>query len=252
MTLPWCSTVTLWAMSSTKPMSCSITSTERSLDDAVQQLGRLLALADAHAGDGLVEHEQRRVLDQQHADLEPLLLAVAQILGVVVEMVLEEDVAGDLLDPLADGGVALEGERAEHGAAARVGDLQVLEHGEVFVDRRRLELAADAGADDLVLLHLGQLAALERDGAAGRLGPAADEVEHRGLAGAVGPDDDADLVAVEIEGEIVDRAEAVERDGQPFDGEEKVGPGHSCRLPARAHAALRRSRWSAGAPLASA
>ena len=69
------------------------------LDDAVEQLGGLGALADAHAGDRLVEHQQVRVLDQQHADLEPLLLAVAEQVGAHVEAVLQEDHLGDFMRP---------------------------------------------------------------------------------------------------------------------------------------------------------
>ena len=70
---------------------------------------------------------------------------------------------GDFLDAVAHLGVAAEGQRAEHRSAARKGDLQVFEHREVFVDRRRLKLAADAGADDLVFFHVGQFVALELD-----------------------------------------------------------------------------------------
>src|SRR5277367_1114951 len=43
------------------------------LDDPMQELGGLLALVDAHASDRLVEHQELGILDQQHADLEPLL-----------------------------------------------------------------------------------------------------------------------------------------------------------------------------------
>jgi hypothetical protein len=59
----------------------------------------LTPLADAHAGDRLVEHQQIGILDQQHADLEPLLLAVAEQVGAHVEPVLQEDHLGDLLRP---------------------------------------------------------------------------------------------------------------------------------------------------------
>ena len=43
-----------------------------------QQLGGLLGLGVGHAGDRLVDQQQLRVLRQQHADLEPLLLAVRE------------------------------------------------------------------------------------------------------------------------------------------------------------------------------
>src|SRR6185295_18688175 len=108
-----------------------------------------------------------------------------------------------------------------HGAAARIGDLEILEHGEVLEYRRRLELAADAGLHDLVLLQLRQLLAakLDRPGGGPRL--AADQVEHRGLAGAVGADDDADLVLLDIEGQIIDRLEAVEGNRERLDREQE-------------------------------
>ena len=68
------------------------------LDDCVQQFSCLHALADAHAGYRLVEHQKLRILDQQHADLEPLLLTVAEQIGTHVETILEEDHLGDFLD----------------------------------------------------------------------------------------------------------------------------------------------------------
>ena len=110
---------------------------------------------DAHAGDRLVEHQQLRVLDQQHADLEPLLLAVAeQSRRQRSSRSFRKIISATSSTRSLHLGVALEGQRAEHGAAARKRNLQILEHGEVFVDRRRLELAADAGLHDLVLLQL--------------------------------------------------------------------------------------------------
>src|SRR5205807_953894 len=157
----------------------------------------------------LVEHQEVRVLDQQHADLEPLLLAMAELGGRGLETILEEDHLGDLLDTILHGRIALEGQRAEYGAAARERDLEILEHAEILEHRGRLELAADAGLDDLVLAQLGQLLAAKLDRAGGRFGLAADQVEHRGLASTVRADDDADLVLLDIKGEIVDRLEAV-------------------------------------------
>jgi hypothetical protein len=100
-------TVTLWAMRLTNSMSCSITITERSLADALQQLAGQLALAHAHAGDGLVEHQQLRLLHQQHADLEPLLLAVRQQTRFDVELVAEADFVGNRLHPLRTSSVHL-------------------------------------------------------------------------------------------------------------------------------------------------
>ena len=112
----------------------------------------------------LVEHQQLRVLDQQHADLEPLLLAVTEQVGAGVEAVLQEDHLRRLLDALLHRGVALEGQRSRTRVRPRGKEISRFSNTrEVFVDRRRLELAADAGLHDLVLLQLRQLRAAELD-----------------------------------------------------------------------------------------
>ena len=54
--------------------------------------------------------------------------------------------------------------------------------------------------------------ALEDEAAAGRLVDAADEVEDRALAGAVGADDGEDLALLHVEGDAVHGADAAERD----------------------------------------
>ncbi len=192
------------------------------LDDRIEQLRGLDALADAHAGDRLIEHQQVWILDQQHADLEPLLLAVREHIGIHVEAILQEDHLGDLLDAFAHRGITLEHQRTEHRAPAWIGNLQILEHREIVIDGRRLELAADTGLHDLVLLELGQLLAAELHRPRRGFGFAANQVEHRGLAGTVRADDDADLVLLDIEREIVHRFETVEGNGEPFDREQEV------------------------------
>ncbi len=84
----------------------------------------LTPLADAHACHRLIEHQQVRVLDQQHANFQPLLLAMAEQIRVHVETVFQEDHFGDFMNPVAHHGVAGEGQRAEHAAAARKGNLK--------------------------------------------------------------------------------------------------------------------------------
>jgi hypothetical protein len=53
--------------------------------------------------------------------------------------------------------------------------------------------------------------ALEGDLSDLRMIEAVDDVEHRRLAGAVGPDDRADLTLVNVEADILDRLHAAER-----------------------------------------
>src|SRR6266852_5006823 len=76
----------------------------------------------------------------------------------------------------------------------------------------------------------------------GRLGLAADQVEHRGLASAIGADDDPDLVVIDVERQIVDRLEAVKGNRQSLDRKQEV-----LRLVTYEHVL---SPHSAGAPSA--
>jgi hypothetical protein len=46
-----------------------------------EQLRRARGFLVGHAGHGLVQQQQLGVLHQQHADLQPLLLAMAQVAG---------------------------------------------------------------------------------------------------------------------------------------------------------------------------
>ncbi len=198
------------------------------LADLAEQLAGLAALGNAHAGDGLVEHQQLGLLHEQHPDLEPLLLAVAEKLGALIQAVSQQDLPGHPIDPIGDLLRPPEGERAENAAAAWKRDLQVLEHREVLVDGRRLELPPHAGVHDLVLGHARELLLLEADRSARRLGAAADEIEQRGLAGAVRADDHAQLVAIDVEVQRVHRLEAVERDREVFDVSSTTGDCVPC------------------------
>ena len=114
---PWCITVTLWAMLLDELHVVLDHDHRAVLADALQQLGGQLALAHAHAGDRLVEHQQLGVLHQQHADFQPLLLAVREQAGLGVELVGQADVLRHFVDARPDLVGALEGQRAEHAAA---------------------------------------------------------------------------------------------------------------------------------------
>ena len=56
-----------------------------------QQLGRALDLLRRHAGHRLVHQQQFRVLHQQHADFEPLLLAVREYSSQRIALLREAD-----------------------------------------------------------------------------------------------------------------------------------------------------------------
>ncbi len=125
-------------------------------------------------------------------------------------LILEKDHFGGLID-FGIQRCVLSGEQAvEDAALVRRGNIEVFAHGEVFVDRRILKLAAYACASDLVLDHVRQLQVLEADAAGTRAGLAADHVEQGGLARAVGADHHMHLVLFDVKVEVVDRLETVE------------------------------------------
>src|SRR3989449_10027578 len=55
----------------------------RARHDALDERDRPLLLRSGHPGRGLVEQEERRIVDEEHRDLEPLLLAVGERAGEV-------------------------------------------------------------------------------------------------------------------------------------------------------------------------
>src|SRR5262249_23520627 len=91
-----------------------------------------------------------------------------------------------------------------------------------------LELPPDAERGDLGLVELGEVGpAVEHHLAL--VGPrlAGDDVHHGGLAGAVGADDGAHLARLDQQREVVQRLEAVERDRDAAEVEERRGALHA-------------------------
>ena len=85
--------------------------------------------------------------------------------------------------------------------------------------------------------HLRARRALERDAALLRMIEAVDDVEHRGLAGAVRADDGADFAFADVEGDVADRFHAAERQRHVLDRQQHVADrdvgaaaAPSCRL----------------------
>ena len=131
--------------------------------DLAQELGGRLGLGVGHAGDRLVDQQQLRVLRQQHADLEPLLLAVRQTAGQRVAVIGRAAIVRRIS--------SMRRARSARGVAnsvARTAASRLQRQQEVVLDRvalehgRLLELAADAELGDLGLVELGQVDARRR------------------------------------------------------------------------------------------
>ena len=97
--------------------------------------------------------------------------------------------------------------------AAERADRDVVEHRHVGQDAQVLERPADAETGDAVGPHADDGAALETDFSLGRRDEAADQVEQRRLAGAVGPDQADQLVGVDMAGDGIDRDQPLEACG---------------------------------------
>ena len=104
---------------------------------------------------------------------------------------------------------------------------QILEHRHAAEQPDVLEGAGDAGLRiDVVVVEPLEPEALavgmvELQHPFGRLVEAGDAVEHRGLAGAVRPDQRGDVVPPDLEGDVVDGDESAEAHGEVLDLEQR-------------------------------
>ena len=171
------------------------------------------------AGD-LVEQQKLRLDRQRPRQLQPLALQQGQrprrYIGFVIKSGRPEHVAA------APVTLALGRAPAEDGA-----DQKVLEHAHVGERMRDLIRAADTPPRAAMRRHHGHIGAVEQDAAAARRDVAGDQVEQRGLAGAVGADDRERLAAFDGK---VHRVHGLER---------PVRLGHSGELEEDRHGQLR-------------
>jgi hypothetical protein len=208
----------------------------------------------------LVEAEQMRLGAHGARDLQPPLVAIGQVGGRVVGAVDQPDAlepVDGLVDRLALGLAetgqvqdAADGEVRRRHQRVVLGDEQVLQHGHAAEQADVLEGARHLGVlrylevghpleqedgavfgvlplpagqrqpVDGVLLAAGTVA--HDDAPLRRLVEAGDAVEHRGLPGAVRPDQRGDLAAPDIEGQVVDRHQPAEAHRQMLDAEDGI------------------------------
>ena len=109
-----------------------------------QQLRGSLGLLRRHAGDRLVHEQQLRLLHQQHADLEPLFLAVRQRARHRRAAAARPIISSMSSIRSAAPRVRRGEQRRPERLVAPERELEVLEHRQVLEDRGLLKLAADA------------------------------------------------------------------------------------------------------------
>ena len=104
----------------------------------------------------------------------------------------------------------------QEAAPGMAGDPEILGDRELRKHALDLQGALDAEPADLVRLESGDVAPVEEHAAAVGGQQARDQIEERGLAGAVRTDDRVQLRPGEAEAQVVDRGQAAEALGQPF------------------------------------
>src|SRR5258706_3682874 len=132
-----------------------------------------------HAGGRLIQQQQLRLQADRHADLKPLLLAMAEIAGQLRRNFRQIEKGQQA--------VGLGVERAAFEMVLKR-DFEVVACAQRLEDPRHLELDADAAPDALERLQRGNVSSSVEDASAGRRMLAQDQAEQRALAGAVWSD----------------------------------------------------------------
>ena len=205
-----------------------------------EQLGAAHGLVVGHSRHGLVEQEELRLLHEQHADFQPLLLTVGEKPRLTRRLGQELDRFQRRRDAVAGLGVQSRAERGPHPLVAFLRELEVLEHGVALENGRLLELAADTRIGDLRLGKAREIDGLAEKRGAG-IGPrlAGHDVHHRCLACPVGADHAAQLARIDRQRQVVQRLETVEAHRNSVEVEDPAMRGVDARA-AQANARCRR------------
>jgi hypothetical protein len=101
-------------------------------------------------------------------------------------------------------------------------DAHIFQHGQVRENRRNLERAPDPEAGDVRWLERGDIAAIEYDASTCRREEFGEEIEARGLAGAIRADQGVNAAAGDAQIDRPHRDESGELLGQLFRFEDRV------------------------------
>src|ERR1700724_1870643 len=188
------------------------------------QLGGLLGFPVGHPGDRLVEQQQSTVVDQQHADLEPLLLAVAEGASRL-RALLGKTAAGQCrLDSVAAVRSQLRKERRPGATALGESELEILKDRQILENGWPLKLAPDPEIGDLSLVEATQIRRSTKENLARiRSGLPGDDVHHGRLPCPVRTNDRAQLPLLDHQREVVQGLEAVEADRHTVEVQQRVG-----------------------------
>src|SRR5208337_1762601 len=194
----------------------------------------------AHPRGWLIHQQQFGILRQQHADLQPLLLAMGESSGQPLLLVAQTDRLEDLLDAVALSGRQPRKERLPDPTLAGQREENVLENRWLDINRGRLKFPAYAQPVDLVFIEPRQIRVpaelnFSRIGASS----AGNQVQHGALARAVRADDDPQFARIHVEVQLRNCFEAVEGLVHAFQSEDELFVPVS-------HSVLSGSCWGAG------
>ncbi len=189
-----------------------------------------VALGRRHASGGLVEQQHVGLEAERDRELDQTLAPVGQFgdaMGGVVGELERFEQRHRLVDHLLAQACRLEHVGRDTEPLGDC-DIDILQHREAAEQAVDLEGASDAELDALGLRHGGDVAALEQHLPGGRLEHAGQQVDERGLAGAVRPDQRVTRTGAEREVDVAGGGERAEIDGQLPCFEERRG--HGCVL----------------------
>src|SRR5882672_1825365 len=197
------------------------------------EAAHVLFLLDVHAGHGLVEQQELRLGGQRPRQLHALLQAIGQRARRRLADGLDLQEVDDALDGGAVGQLlgarGAPPERVGEDVAAHLEQAprhDVVEHAHALEEGDVLEGARDAERRHVGRPQARAVGAGEADTALGGLVEAADDVEQRGLAGAVGADDGQDLAALDLEAHLVQRHQRAEAHADGLDLEQRPAIVH--------------------------
>ncbi len=102
-------------------------------------------------------------------------------------------------------------------------DQQILQYGLMLEELRVLKSPGNTAVGDVARAYAADIGAEERHPAVTfDVVQAADQVQHRRLAGTVGPDDAEDFAALDIERDVTHGVHAAEAETEPFGAEDRV------------------------------
>ncbi len=197
----------------TNSMLCSMTTNVApvSLLIACRRSFRLASIDRLTPPAGSSSSTRRGPGHERHGAIEQLLLAVGEAAGLLVGEVAEAEEVDHALGRGRQARIAAAEQAAEHVPFVLLaGEDQVFAHGQFGEHLQQLEGAADAEAIELRGAQARDRAAIDGDGALGRVELAEDAVEQRRLARAVRADQAEDLAAADVEGDAVDGFDAAE------------------------------------------